>query len=502
MNMRKFIEDMKAAGVSAERAFNSAAALYERKEVELAMKESFPDYSVPAEKRTEPAPIPVTAAAPAVNNGVDSGKRAVEILDLCTIGGCSERANEYVKSQKTVEEIRSEIIADRAKKTGPINDSIRINRDETDKFRDARIAALCLRNGMNANDLGESTVSAVRANRELQNYGLLDLAFDCIRSAGAGRSHMNNVDIAETILDPVKRRELGATSGDFPYIVGNVANKVALKAYLNAPTTYQMWCVIGELPDFKTSDLVNMSGFSTLTATLPGEPPKRLKMSDTREQVKLTTYHNTFVLDFQSLVNDDKNFFSRIIPGLSSAARRKVNALAYGILNANAVLADNVALFYATTHVNTGTTGAISDTTITELVKKLGLQTDPQGNKLNYTGRYFLVPKTKEGTALKYLANDIPYITDSSANASTYRGRFEVIADAELDGGSTTAYYLTADPSIADTVGVYFLNGKDAPTIREAENTIGSPLGINYEISLHAGAKALDYRGMAKNAGA
>ena len=74
----------------------------------------------------------------------------------------------------------------------------------------------------------------------------------------------------------------------------------------------------------------------------------------------------------------------------------------------------------------------------------------------------------------------------------------EALSNTSYTGYSATSWYVTADPKIADTVEVGYLNGRKVPTVQTFANIPGV-LGIEFDGYIDVGVKALDYRGLQKN---
>ncbi|MOA21843.1 hypothetical protein D3C78_1423580 [compost metagenome] len=118
---------------------------------------------------------------------------------------------------------------------------------------------------------------------------------------------------------------------------------------------------------------------------------------------------------------------------------------------------------------------------------------------LNIAPRYLLSPAALETEAVQYLRSEADPEGAHSGVVNVFRNSYEVIVDAELDQYSSTAWYLAADPNIADTVEVTYLRGQEVPTL---ETDIPfDRLGIDFRIYFDYGVTLLDSRGMFKNAG-
>jgi hypothetical protein len=197
------------------------------------------------------------------------------------------------------------------------------------------------------------------------------------------------------------------------------------------------------------------------------------------------------------LINDDLGAFNDLIFQMGVQCSRLENKTVYAILNTNGNMADSIALFYAT-HYNLGT-GALGNTAFDAAFGAMKIQKGLDGvTYLNLTPKYLMVPAAKESTARAAVMLVGPNVKASDQN--WFAGRLEVVADAELDGTSTTVWYMAADPGIAPGIEACFLQGQEGPQIirKVDENAI---LGIQIYCFEDFAAKAVDWRPLYKSSG-
>lgn len=297
----------------------------------------------------------------------------------------------------------------------------------------------------------------------------------------------------------------GMGTGNFPTILEDIANKFLHQGWTAAPETWQTWCGVRDMVDFKQHSFFNLSQFDDLLQVNEREEFKEAQFVDAGEKATLVTYGRLFSISRQAIINDDTEAFTQIPMLMGRAAARKVGDLAYGVLTANANMADGVALFHAT-HSN-NTTGVAPPTTanIDAIRVKMARQTDPAGKTINIRPSFLLVPVTLEGQAKAAMLAEKEVDTSADArrasNIPNYvRGLATVISDPRLDANSTVAWYLMADPSLYPTVILGFLNGVQEPFMdREEQWTID---GSSFKVRIDAVGKAIDWRGAQRNVGA
>jgi hypothetical protein len=87
-----------------------------------------------------------------------------------------------------------------------------------------------------------------------------------------------------------------------------------------------------------------------------------------------------------------------------------------------------------------------------------------------------------------------------TSDQNWFAGRLQVVADAELDGTSTSVWYAACNPAIAPAVEYAHLQGAEGPQILRKENE-DAILGVQLYAWLDFGAKAVDWRPIYKSSG-
>lgn len=309
------------------------------------------------------------------------------------------------------------------------------------------------------------------------------------------------------------------TASDFTGILANVATKIAKKGYAETPTTYQEWCNIGFLPDFKAATIPGLGAFSDLDQIPTGGGPYFYgTFGDNYETATLATYGKLFGISRHALVNDDLNLFSRTGLAMGAAAKRKVNALAYTVLTSPSLVGqtmteDGNPLFHST-HGNlvaNGSGGAPSSTTLNAADAAMAIQTSPKQTTdsstvyLNVAPAHLIVPPALKATALVLVESMYdPAGTTASISKrdapNIWRGRLKVTSDPLVIPAE--GWFLAAQQGnpVIDTVTVFFLEGSGGEPYTEEQTQFDSD-GISYKVRIDAVARALDYRGLYFNDG-
>lgn len=381
----------------------------------------------------------------------------------------------------TVEQAQAKLLTTLgAANTAPVaTHSIEMGRSEESKKLEGMQAALEIRAGLSKDDLANpfrGMTMKEMAAETLQMHGHRPVGLDKMALVGNAFTH---------------------TGGDFGSLLKNTANKAMLKGYEEVEEAFEQFCSIGELPDFKVNDRVDIGTFPSLDKIQDGAEYKYATMRDRNEQIQLATYGKKFPITRQTIINDNLRAFTKIPRKMGMAAKRTIGDLVFAILTGNPAMTDGTALFHAD-HKNLGA-GALNTASLDALRTLMRKQKD--GNAvLNIRPEYLIVPAALEGAAMQVIESATEIGSTKNATApNTVRNLATVISDARLDDASSTAFYLMAG-KMFDTIEVAYLDGVSAPTL---ENQDGWDIdGTEFKVRIDAGVKALDWRTIAKSTGA
>ena len=300
------------------------------------------------------------------------------------------------------------------------------------------------------------------------------------------------VDIRGMSRDQIATRAM-LTTGDFPYILANVANKTLRQAYEAAPQTFKPFTRMVTAPDFKTIARAALGDSPTLEKVNEHGEYKYGSVSEARETYAIASYGKIVALTRQTLINDDLSAFTRLPEMFGRAAADLESDTVWGIITANAALADSIALFHAS-HGNLPTGAAISVAQLGVCRAAMRVQTSLDGRKINVTPRYLLVPAALETIAQQFTSQ--AYAASASSSINPFAGALQVLAEPRLDTASTTAWYMAADPAQIDTIEYAYLEGNQGVYL---ETKDGWEIdGVEFKARLDFGAKAIDFRGLVK----
>jgi hypothetical protein len=449
--------------------------------------------SKPAQVATEPA-VPMSAAPTA--DALIARAQEIErdrvstIYDLATRLGLERSfSDDLVKRNVGIEEARRLIL----NKVAEAADHARVfphvsvplgGRDERVTRRDAVANALLHRYSPTLFPLSEPA-------REYRGMTLLELAREFLANAG--------VNVRGFSRDEIATRALHSTS-DFPEILSAVTNKALRQAYDAYPRTFVAFCRQVLATDFKAMNRVQIGEAPQLLKVNESGEFKRGTIAESKESYRIETYGRVVGITRQVLINDDLDAFTRIPAMYGTAIATLESDVVWAIVTANAAMADGVALFHATHKNLAGTGAALSVTTVGDgraaMAKQTGLD---KKTVLNIRPSFLIVPAALELAAEQLIAQNLVPAKTGDVVPQSIR-TLTPISEPRLDSASATAWYLAANPAQIDTIEYAYLEGQQGAYI-ETRNGFDVD-GVEIKCRLDFGAKAIDWRGLYKNAGA
>ncbi|MFR4350568.1 MAG: hypothetical protein ACLT3H_02745 [Roseburia sp.] len=427
--------------------------------------------------------------------------RAAEIYELCSEFGMG--AEDYIKSGKTTDDVRHDIIENMRKERAPLSArgvaDTSIIKDEQDKFRAAAADALLLRSGM---EIAKPADGA----RDLRSMSLRDLAIETLtaENVGTGLSRKSS----DELFSMLQRAYFSPTSS-FPAIMDTAINKAYAEGHKTVNVTFDRFTKKGSLKDFKTSDNKYLAGPAGEFLEVPeGGEIKHDTYSDVKLPTrKLKTYGRQFTMTRQAFINDDIDVITRMPAKYAASARKTINKQVYKIMCSSPVIYDGTTLFSAE-HKNLLTKGTgITRESLQKMIMALQTQVDQFGDAIIVNPAALVVPS---GYAFDIYAILYSATINTSDNTQAtnplykYKEMIEVIEDPTINVlcggfGNVMPWFLIGSKSDTDFIEVDYLNGQETPNIRRME--VPGQLGFVWDIYLDWGISVMDYRGAIKNTG-
>ena len=453
-------------------------------------------------------------------------KRRKEIQSLCTAHKIERSfADSLCDDGVDLNTARAKVLERMATKpVGQTTERVTITESSDDKLFAAARDGLIMRT-LRAAGSRQTIERPAAGHEDFRNMKLSRMAEMYAERLGCDVRRMGQKDIALVAMGHPGtanrfriQRDAYHTTGSFSNLLLDAANKTLLAGYEEAPFTWNMWARdAGTTADFKNINRIRFSEMGTPEMVPEGKEYKDAGMSDTKETYKINKYGNMFTVTWETVVNDDLDAISRIPAMQGAACRRLQNQAVYGVLTANAAMADTGTLFNATAQTTAGGhanyasgAGAPSVTTLNtayiSMMTKKGLRSDVI---LNIQPAFLIVPAAISATALQLLGSIAdPSVGGSAAGNSNTKNIYgpngdrplKVIVEPLLDANSSTAWYLAANSSQVDTVEITFLEGEQSPVL---ENEWDFDKDVyKYKVRQTFGVAPIDFRGLYKHNGA
>lgn len=420
-------------------------------------------------------------------------QRAADITDLCQRHNVAALASNLIRTGATVDAARAAVLEELARNDaaagGHRNVRVQTVSDEAET-RGAGIAEAIL-------NRIDPRAELTDKGRQFRGMSLIEIGRDLLESSGENTRGLSRLQIATRMLQVRAAGYMG--SGDFANLLANVAGKRLRDAYTQAASTYQIWARRApNAPDFKDITVVNLSGAPELLRTNEHGEFTYGTLNDGAEKYNVVTYGRIVALTRQAIINDDLRGFDRLIQAFGNSASRLENRLVYSQVIDNGNMADGTALFHAD-HGNLGTAKLAAITALGTARAAMRKQTGLQGEALNVTPRFLIVPPDLEQAAYQYTSSQ--YVPAKSADVNEFRagGRTALEPVVEPVLTDAAAWYLAADSAAIDTVEYCYLDGAEGPVI---ESETGFEVdGVSLKARLDFAAKVVEYRGLYKSSG-
>jgi len=362
-----------------------------------------------------------------------------------------------------------------------------LTQDETKNYRDGAIAALMHRSNPAAHKL-----EGPAAN--FRGMDLQDMARDALARAGQNPQGMSKQEIAVKALQ---------STSDFPAILGNVVSRSLRAGYEGTQRTFLPFSRQTTLPDFKEITRVQLGGAPSLKRVVEGGEYEQGTIGEGAEKYAVQKFGRIVALTWETVVNDDLDALSRIPFAFGASAADLESDLVYAILTGNPKMADGKALFHAE-HGNLGTPAALADALdptkpnpLSDMRKKMTLQKGLDGRYITVRPKFLIVPPGLEEVALKVTNASI--IAGKGADLNVTGVTLTPIVEPRLHDGSEIAWYGAAEPGVIDTIEYAYLEGHEG-VFTETKHGFEVD-GVQVKCRHIFGAKAIDPRGLYKNAG-
>jgi hypothetical protein len=327
--------------------------------------------------------------------------------------------------------------------------------------------------------------------RDWRGLSLIEMARSLLEAAGERPRGLSRDEIAT--------RALHSTS-DFPHILSAVTGKTLRAAYEAAPRTFMPIARRTSAADFKQIHRLQLGEAPQLEKVNESGEFKRGTIGEGKESYRVETWGKVIGITRQVIINDDLDAFTRVPALFGTSAATLESDIVWGIVIDNPAMADGNALFHASHKNLAGTGTALDVASLGKARTAMAKQTGLDGKTLlNLRPTFLVVPAGLELAAEQLIAQSLVPAKTTDVVPNSIRS-LAVIAEPRLDPASgAVPWFLFANPASIDTIEYAYLEGQDGVFI---ESRTGFDVdGVEIKARLDFGAKAIDWRGIFKNAG-
>jgi hypothetical protein len=333
--------------------------------------------------------------------------------------------------------------------------------------------------------------------REFRGMDLMDMARFAVEKAGGNTKGLSQREIAMAALNIDSSRSAGMhSSSDFPIVLGNTVNRILRAAYEMYPQTFKAFTKQSSAKDFREKTLAQIGDLtSKFKEVKEGGEYTYGSLGEAKESYKLAKYGQIVAITWETLMNDDLGAFSRLSQSIGMKAAQLESDLVWAIVTGNPTMGDGTALFHST-HGNVAGAGTVIDiANLSKAKAAMRKQKSLGGDFLNITPSFLVVGPDKELEAYQFATANI--VANDQTKVNPFVGSMQVIVEPRLTGNQ---WYLSAAPGIIDTIEYAYLEGEQG-LFTEQRNGFEVD-GLEVKARLVFGTKAIDWRGLYKNAGA
>ena len=435
-------------------------------EIKASLMAPEPDeHVVQAVAQAEPA-VEIENSEPTIEEDIDMNEELNAKLNAIT-DGLTKLSERIEATEKRFE-------------TQALRPTPEINVRKTDDIATADVLQAAVEQAMGVTPT--DTKAADIADKKYRGQmGLKQLYTECAH-AGGWTGYLNNGNLGEA----VSAIKAGFSTVNLPGILSNAINKRIKAGWDYAEDSWRKIADITSVSDYKQFSTYVLNSKGDYEEVANGGTIPTGELAETGYSNQLKRYGLMFSIDEMDIINDDMGAINQRAFQFGRKASLKLNKVFWTLFQA-----DTDFFKAGNSNVITGA-GALSAESLAKLVKAFRKQTDVNGDVLGYAPSILLVPAALEVEAQKLY--DDAEIRDTTASkqyltGNPWRSKFLPVASAYLT--SDDDYYLLADPTIAATMQVAFLNGQQAPVV-ESNPTNFDTFGISYRGKFSFGVAFMD----------
>lgn len=326
--------------------------------------------------------------------------------------------------------------------------------------------------------------------RQYLGESMIDLARAALARAGISHRGMS--------ADETFQRAAHGTS-DFPLVVSNAMNKVALATYKAAESPLKTLCRQRTLSNFKTSNSIRLGEMGRLEELDEHGEITHTSRAENGEAMRLKTYARGITVSRQLLIDDDLGLLGDMTAAFGEAAAQTEADILVDLVTGNPNLSDGTPVFDASrgnlagSGVALGTAGDLA--AITEARKAMrGFKGLDGKTLIDSKPKYLLVGPEAETEAEQILASIYAATKD---DVNPWSGKLTLLVEPRI---TDERWMIFADPARLPAMQYAYLSSAQGVQIQRTE--AWDTLGLKYRAFLDFGAGWLDWRGAYLNPGA
>lgn len=328
------------------------------------------------------------------------------------------------------------------------------------------------------------------AAREFVGMSLRDLAADALQRAGQSTRGLS--------ADEIFTRAAVGTS-DFPLLVSNAMNKVALDSYRAAESPLKALARQRTLPNFKESTSIRLGEMGRLEEMTEHGEFTHTSRAESGEKMSLKTFGRAINVSRKLLIDDDLNMLGDMTSAIGAAAAQSEAEELVATFTGNPVLSDGNAVFHASrgnlaaSGVALGSAGDLA--AIDAARKAMRTVKGLDGKTIIGVQPKYLVVGPESETAAEQILASIYAATKDDVNA--FSGKLQLVVEPRITG---PGWFVMAEPSRVPALQYAYLSAAQGVQIQRQE--AWTTLGLQYRAFLDFGTGWVDWRGAYFNPGA
>lgn len=340
---------------------------------------------------------------------------------------------------------------------------------------------------------------------QYRGFSPFELARECLERDGVKTRGMNRMELIGRAF--LHRSGGMQTTSDFATILESALHKLLLGAYLTQETTWERFCGIEEVADFRAANRYRTGSLPSLPVVAEhGEYTNGVIPDAAKYTISTERHGEIFSLSREAIINDDMGALANLASEFGRAAARTIENDVFTLIALNSGLGPTMTdaqPFFHANRANVNATGsAIGASGLDADRVVMRAQKDPSNRDyLSLAPAVLLVPDSLYGTSL--VINESQFDPDTLANKSQnkpnmVRGLFrDIVGTPRLTG---TRRYLFSDPSQCAAIVVAFLQGYGRGPIMESREGWRVD-GVEWKVTQYAKAQVADPKGAVTNAG-